>query len=137
MSFQAKSKGAGKDYHVLDCKYDLHQEVDKTGRPSSVKRGGRISLMVESTGENDLFEWKCDNYATKEGSGIYSKRDSDATMKEPKLKDAYMVFYNEKFSASTEAPMRISFTLSAREITLGNGHHTNAWPDAGGSNGGR
>ena len=137
MSFKAKFKAGSTEYNVLDCKYHLFQEVDDTGRPSSVTRGGSITLTLESTNDTALFEWMCDHFGLKDGSVVFTKRDSEATMKELKFTNAYMVAYAEKFTASTDAPMNMTVTLSAREITLGNGTHTNEWPDAGGSNGGR
>lgn len=57
MSFKAKLKVAGKEYNVLSVSYALFQETDATGRPSTVTRGGKIDVVVESTGEADFFEW--------------------------------------------------------------------------------
>ncbi len=127
MSFKAKFKAAGKEMNVLACDYDLHQEVDATGRPSSITRGGKINLTVESTGENDIFEWMCNNFERKDGSIVFTKRDSDATMKELKFKEGYLIGYDEKFTSADTNPMIISFTISAKEITMGNGTHTNEW----------
>jgi len=127
MSFKAKLKVAGKELNVLDCSYSLNQETDPTGRPSSVTRGGRINLKVESTGETDLFEWICNSFQTKDGSVVYLKRDSDATMKELKFKEGYLVDFEERFDAANDNPMITDFTISAKEITLGNGTHKNEW----------
>ena len=127
MSFKAKFKAAGKELNVLSCTFALHQEVDKTGRPSSVTRGGQITLTVESDANNDIFEWMCNNFERKDGSVVFTKRDSDATMKELKFKEGYLINFNEAFTASTDNPMNISFTISAKEITLGNGTHKNEW----------
>jgi hypothetical protein len=127
MSFKAKFKVAGKELNVLDCNYSLHQETDPTGRPSSVTRGGRINLRVESTNETDLFEWICNNFQTKDGSVVYLKRDSDATMKELKFKEGYLVDFAESFDAANDNPMTTNISISAKEITLGNGTHRNEW----------
>lgn len=127
MSFKAKFKAGGKEMNVLDCKYSLNQETDPTGRPSSITRGGKISLTVESTGETDLFEWICNSFQTKDGSVVYLKRDSDATMKELKFKEGYLIDFDERFDAANENPMTIAFTISAKELTLGNGTHKNEW----------
>ncbi|MFV0607391.1 MAG: type VI secretion system tube protein TssD [Niabella sp.] len=127
MSFKATFSVAGKEYRVLDASFDLHQVVDKTGRVSSETRGGKIHVIVESTNETDLFEWMIDAYSHKSGSIIFKKRDSDATMKELKFTEAYMIDYNESFSSSNDVPMSISFTLSAKEIELGNGKFSNEW----------
>jgi hypothetical protein len=127
MSFKAKLKVAGKELNILNHHFDLKQETDATGRPSSVTRGGKITLTVEANGETTFFEWMCNNFERKDGSIVYIKRDSDATMKELKFKEAYMVDYNETFNSTGENPVTETFTLSAKEIDLGNGKHVNEW----------
>ena len=127
MSFKAKLTVAGKPYNVLDCAYSLRQEVDATGRPSSITRGGKITLTVESNNETDLFEWMCNNFERKDGSVVFLKRDSDATMKELKFTEGYLIDFEEKFTSDNEKPMRVTFTISAKEIKMGNGTHSNEW----------
>lgn len=127
MSFKAKLKVAGKELNILKHHFDLRQETDATGRPSSVTRGGKITLTVEANGETTFFEWMCNNFERKDGSIVYIKRDSDATMKELKFKEAYMVDYNETFNSTGDNPVTETFTLSAKEIDLGNGKHVNEW----------
>src|ERR1700748_199076 len=104
MSFKAKLKVAGKEVNILNHHFSLKQETDATGRPSSVTRGGKITLTVEANGETTFFEWMCNNFERKDGSITYIKRDSDATMKELKFKEAYMVDYNETFNSTGENP---------------------------------
>lgn len=127
MSFKAKLSVAGKDYNVLNASYDLHQEVDATGRPSSITRGGKIYVTVESTQDTDLFEWMCNNFERKDGSIIFFKRDSDATMKELKFKEGYLIKFEEVYASDNKNPMIVSFGISAKEIAMGNGTHTNEW----------
>ncbi|KZS38900.1 phage tail protein [Aquimarina aggregata] len=127
MSFKAKLKVGGKEYNVLSCSYDLNQEVDATGRPSSITRGGRINLTVESTGETDLFEWQCSSFERKNGSITFSKRDTDAKMKELKFDEGYLVKFKEQFDSTGSNPLVTSFTISAREIESGQGKHINEW----------
>jgi len=127
MSFKAKLKVSGKEVNVLHCNYALKQETDATGRPSSITRGGKITMTVESTGDTQFFEWMCNNFERKDGSIVFVKRDSDATLKELKFKEAYLVEYRENFDATGENPVTETFTLSAREIGLGSGSHANEW----------
>ena len=127
MSFKAKFKAAGKELNVLDADYSLHQEVDPTGRPSSITRGGKIRLTVESNQETDLFEWMCNNFERKDGSIVFFKRDSDATLKELKFKEGYLIDFEESFHSANNNPMNITFSISAKEITMGNGTHVNEW----------
>ncbi len=127
MSFKAKLSVGGKDYNVLAFSFSMYQEVDNTGRPASVARGGTLNVEVESSAETDLFEWMCNSWEMKDGSVVFLKRDTDATLKELKFKQAYLVGYSEAFSGTTGVPMTISMTLSAQELTLGNGTHKNEW----------
>ncbi len=127
MSFKAKLSVAGKEVNVLSCSYDLFQEVDATGRPASITRGGRINIVVESSGETTFFEWMCNNFERKDGSIIFLKRDTDATLKELKFSEGYLVKYVEAFDAFNSNPMTESFTISAKKIELGSGVHENEW----------
>jgi hypothetical protein len=127
MSFKARLNVAGKEVNVLNCSYALHQEVDQTGRASSVTRGGRIVIEVESTGETTFFEWMTNSFERKDGSILFIKRDTDATLKELKFKEGYLVKYRENFESSGKLPLSETFTISAREISMGNGEHVNDW----------
>lgn len=127
MSFKAKLKVSGKEVNVLSCHYALKQETDPTGRPSSITRGGKITLTVESTGETAFFEWMTNSFERKDGSIVFLKRDSDATLKELKFTEAYLVDYRENFDSTGDNPVTETFTLSSKSIKLGNGEHINEW----------
>lgn len=127
MSFKARLKVAGKEFNILTCNYDLHQEVDATGRPSSVTRGGRINITIEANGESDFFEWMTNNFERKDGSIVFIKRDTDATLNELNFKEGYLVKYKESFDASGQSPLIETFTISAKEISMGSGEHVNEW----------
>ncbi len=127
MSFKAKLNVGGTEMNVLSCSYDLTQEVDATGRPSSVTRGGRIKLAVESTGGTELFEWMCNNFERKDGTITFYKRDTDSKQKELAFTEGYLVKYEEKFNSVDNMPMSEAFVISAREIKMGNGEHVNEW----------
>lgn len=127
MSFKAKLDVNGKQVNVLSCSYDLNQEVDATGRPSSVTRGGRIRLKVESTGDSSFFEWMVNNYERRDGTVSFLKRDTEAKMKQLKFSEGYLVSYSEQFEATDKQPLSETFTISAREITVGQGTHVNEW----------
>lgn len=128
MSFKAKLKVGGKEVNVLSCHYAMKQETDATGRPAAITRGGKITLTVESTNDTTFFEWMCNNFERKDGSIVFIKRDTDATLKELKFTEAYMVNYEEYYDGVNERPVTETFTLSARQIELGSGTHVNEWP---------
>lgn len=127
MSFKAVFKVDGNEYRVLKCSFALNQEVDNTGRPSSITRGGIVNLVIESTDDTSLFEWMCDSYMKKDASITFNKRDEDSKMKELEIGEAYMVSYEESFDDSGTGAMIESFSLSGRNIKLGNGEHENEW----------
>ena len=127
MSFKAKFTAAGITRNILVVDYGMIQQTDATGRPSSVSRGGKITLTVEGTGATDLFEWMTNSFERKDGSITFVKRDSDATLKELKFKEAYIVKYTEDFDSTSDNPLTETFILSAKEIELGNAKHTNEW----------
>lgn len=137
MSFKVRMNLDGKQYNVLSVKYGLSQETDATGRPSSIVRGGKITVSVESTGDSALFEKVSSNYDRVDGEIVFLKRDTDAALKTLKFSEAYVVSYEETFSgggltsgvasaAENEATME-TIVFSAREINMGNGTHTNEW----------
>ncbi|OAB78744.1 type VI secretion system tube protein TssD [Cochleicola gelatinilyticus] len=127
MSFKSKLKVSGKEYNVLSCSYELHQETDATGRPSSITRGGKIKITVESTADVSLSDWMFNNFERRDGSIVFLKRDTDATSKELKFTEGYMVKYLENFDATGKNPMSESFVISAKSISIGNGEHINDW----------
>lgn len=129
MAFKAKLNVGGKEYNVLTCNYRMHQETDTTGRPSSITRGGKIEITVESTSDTTLSDWMFNNFERKDGSIVFLKRDTDAKSKELKFTEAYMVNYSEAFDHSGENPMAESMVISAKTIGMGNGEHTNEWVD--------
>ncbi|WP_055446343.1 type VI secretion system tube protein TssD [Lacinutrix mariniflava] len=127
MAFKAKLKVGGQEYNVLNCSYELYQETDSTGRPSSITRGGKIKLTVESTADVSLSDWMFNNFERRDGSIRFIKRDSDSTSKELKFTEGYMVKYLENFDATGKNPMSESFVISAKAIAMGNGEHVNEW----------
>ncbi|WP_435524294.1 type VI secretion system tube protein TssD [Chryseobacterium indoltheticum] len=128
MSFKAKFKVAGKEFTALNVSYGLFQETDATGRPSTVTRGGKIDIVVEGTNSTELFEWMTNSFERKDGSVIFYKRDSDATLKELKFTEGYLVKHKENFDSTGENPLTETFTISARKIEMGSGAYENEWP---------
>lgn len=128
MSFKAKFKVAGKEFTALNVSYGLFQETDATGRPSTVTRGGKIDVVVEGTNSTELFEWMTNSFERKDGSVVFYKRDSDATLKELKFTEGYLVKHKENFDSTGENPLTETFTISARKIELGSGAYENEWP---------
>ncbi len=128
MAFKAQLELGGKKYHVISCHYALHQNVDHTGRPSSGVRGGSVSITIESSDDNSIYEWMTDEHSFKDGKITFFKRDQDSKMKELEFKQAACIDYTESFHAHSTGPMTIAFTISAKELHVGGNAHANNWP---------
>jgi hypothetical protein len=128
MAFKAKFVVDGKEYILLSASYHFYQETDVTGRPSSVTRGGQITVSVESSDDVDLAKWMMDSWGLKSGSLKFFKRDSEsAIMKQVDFEDAYLVSYDETYAHETSMPMVVTVTLSAKKIKVGDATHENEW----------
>ena len=127
MSFAATLELGSKKWTILNLHYSLNQETDHLGQPSSITRGGKITMTVEATEDTTFFDWMTNSFDRKDGSVKYKKRDGDATLKELKFKESYLVSYTENFDHDSSQPLSETFTLSARELDLGNSTFVNEW----------
>jgi hypothetical protein len=127
MAFKAELNLEG-ERRLVDFSFSLSRDVDPTGRPSGLVRGGSIQLTVESTEDTSLFEWITDPSKHKSGSIKIYKQDNDAVEKEVKFEKAYIVNYGESYHWQGQNNMLETFTLSAEKIEVGGGEHDNEWP---------
>lgn len=132
MSFKAKLKFGSKEYDVLSCSYSFSRDVDHKGRPASTVYGGTVSCSIESTEDTTIIESMVNSkHKPVNGSVTFFKREEDnAKMKEITWTDGYVIAYSEAIDAVGGSPMHISFTVSARELKIGNADHQNEWPKA-------
>ena len=128
MAFRSIFTVDGNEFRVLSCSYHLYQETDVTGRPSSVTRGGQITITIESTDDTSLFNWMTNSYECKNGSVKFFKRDSElAIMKRVDFEEAYLVSFEETFTHNTEMPMIITISISAKKMKIGDSSQVNEW----------
>ncbi len=127
MSFLSKLTVDGKTYNVLECTYEMNQQVDETGKPIGRPRGGRISLAIESDSDTDIFHWMKEPDQTKDGTITFFKRDAMAQQKVLQFTQGFCIDYKEQFIADDEAPMVTTITISAQQIKLGNVDFNNLW----------
>lgn len=128
MAFRADLTMNGKTYRLLHCSYALNRDIDPTGRPSSEVKGGTISFEIESTEDTSIWDLMIAQFKSVNGSITFKKRDEDAKMKELKFDTAYVVQLSENFDSVGGNPMTTSFTLSAKQLTLGSEELKNEWP---------
>jgi Hemolysin coregulated protein Hcp (TssD) len=129
MAFLAKiSIDGNEEINVLNCDFRFTQATDATGKPTSIPQGGFISLVVESTRETEIFDWMISPASTKHGVITFYRRDMFSKLKTLSFNDAYCVDYHESFDHKGEHPMQISFTLSAKKLTLNDSEFVNNRP---------
>lgn len=128
MSFLAKLEIDGEEMNVLHCGFRFNKAIDATGKPTSIPKGGTVNLVVESTGNTNLFDWMISATQTKNGSVTFFRRDTSSKLKKLEFSEAYCVDYNETYDHSGEHPMQVELLISALEIKLNDSEFKNNWP---------
>ena len=113
---------------VLFVKYELNQNTDVEGQPTGTTRGGKITVKVKSNddGNTDILEWMIDTYMSKSGTISFPNRQG-GEMKHLSFKEGYVVEYAETYDSTNELLQFEEFTISAKEIQIGNARHNNRW----------
>jgi len=129
MAFRANLNFEGEDFDVIKCNYAVERDVDSKGRPSSNLYGGKINITVESTTKVSLFDKMASQFKPNTGTITFKKDDDDATMKELKWENGYIVNLEEGMKTVGELPMLITLTISAQSFTIGDAVFTQNWPE--------
>ena len=113
---------------VLFVRYELNQQTDVEGQPTGTTRGGKIYIKVKSNddGNTELLEWMIDTYMSKSGTISFPNRQG-GEMKHLDFKEGYMVEYAETYDSTNSLLQYEEFTISAKEIQVGNARHNNRW----------
>jgi len=113
---------------ILFVRYELNQQTDVEGQPTGTTRGGKIHVKVKSNddGNTDLIEWMIDTYMSKSGT-ISFPNHQGGEMKHLSFKEGYVVEYSETYDSTNSLLQYEEFTISAKEIQVGNARHNNRW----------
>lgn len=113
---------------VIFVKYELNQQTDIEGQPTGTTRGGKITVKVKSNddGNTDILEWMIDTYMSKSGTISFPNRQG-GEMKHLSFKEGYVVQYAETYDSTNSLLQYEEFTISAKEIAIGNARHNNRW----------
>lgn len=113
---------------VIFVKYELNQQTDVEGQPTGTTRGGKITVKVKSNddGNTDILEWMIDTYMSKSGTISFPNRQG-GEMKHLSFKEGYVVAYAETYDSTNDLLQFEEFTISAKEIAIGNARHNNRW----------
>ena len=117
-----------KEREVLYVRYELNQQTDVEGQPTGTTRGGKIYVKVKSNddGNTDILEWMIDTYMSKPGTISFPNRQG-GEMKHLSFKEGYVVEYAETYDSTNDLLQYEEFTISAKEIQIGNARHNNRW----------
>ncbi len=124
------------DVRVVDFSYRFNRDIDASGRPSGIVRGGTVQMTIESTKSAFLPTWMTlAQGKMKEGQiEIMDDTDDEKPIKTIKFVDAYIVEYGENFSWQGGENMMETFVVSAQKITIegdgGPAEYENEWPKA-------
>jgi len=131
MAYKATLTLASKTYDVLSSSFSFNRSVDPKGRPSSGVYGGEIHLVVESYADTTLVELMLNKQHTAQAGEIsFDQGTADGKMKTIKFTDGFITNYTESAQAHGGDAMTIQFTISAREISIGDAAKlTNEWPE--------
>jgi len=123
MAHEARLKIESKDYHVLECEYEIIQPVKDNGQPAGHPSGGMIHLTVVAPDNTDLFlhEWMHSPVEHKEGEIIFSVVGAaKPSEKNVKFKRAHCVRLYEYFNAHKgDIQMLTKITISPAEFSFG------------------
>ena len=113
---------------VLYVRYELNQQTEVDGQPTGTTGGGKFHVKVKSNddGNTDLLEWMIDTYMSKSGTISFPNRQG-GEMKQLTFKEGYVVEYSETYDSTNSILQFEEFTISAKEIQVGNARHNNRW----------
>lgn len=129
MSFKCKLNFSGKEFNVVYFDITFDRPVDHFRRPSGLVKGCKIAFTIEATDNNDFFSWFISQFQTKDGTFVFFQRDSEQKMRDIEFKRAYIISYNENFSAYGDNPYVINLEISCDEVRILNASMAAFWPD--------
>ena len=108
MSFTAKLIFEDREINILNFSYTFRQNVDYNGKPSAKPRLAGLSMIIESTKDNDLLSWMYDPLLRKQLKIHIEPRSLNGKGRTIEFIDACCVEYLEKFNDNDTKPMTIS-----------------------------
>ena len=129
MPFNANLEVDNKQFRIINCNYEMKRETDEFGKPTTPTRGGKITITIESSTEPIFAIWMTSEKMRKAGKIVFEDPLEDADYKTVEFTDAYMVKYKEEFgSDAVDSGMIETFTISAKELKIGDAKKENKWP---------
>jgi hypothetical protein len=117
----------GNTYLLNSVFFEISQAVDHFGRPSSVPKGGKIEIELDSIKDDVLFDWMVHSRKTMKGSINLYESDHETKLKELKFENAFCIGYGEIFEEAREESLITRLIISAEKLSIGNIDMDNAW----------
>ena len=117
----------GNTYLLNKISIEIGEAVDKSGRPSSKSKGGKIDIELDSVKDEVFYDWMVQTRKTLNGSINLYEADFETKLKEIKFEEAYCINYVEIFTEALEDNMITKFTISAEKLSVGNIDMDNQW----------
>jgi Hemolysin coregulated protein Hcp (TssD) len=128
MSFKASLSLDGKFITDLNyCYLDINQDIDSRGRPSSIPKGGKITLEFDTLPDDSITIWAADPVKEKGGKIVYRGIDNSSIQKEIIFQKALCVEFSERFDSFSSAAMVTVITISAPVVIIDGSKLDNHW----------
>jgi hypothetical protein len=119
-----------KDGRLTSVTFGLQRTTDNIGRPVSSWRPGTIAMKLEATDSSKLMEWCSKSTDQKDGEITFQKIDGEQSMIKLQWKYGYIISHHIQYGPHG---LTIDFTISAKDVTYGNGTIKQPWPAGGGA----
>ncbi len=122
-TFHGKIEVAGKKYGIVECKYRFFQETDSTGKPSTRPRGGKITFIMPSLSDENVFFYKWMFSKTQVYSGLFKfvvySQQNKRSFKTVNFENAYCVELEDYFNDHDSRLIYTRVTIVAEKISVG------------------
>jgi len=117
----------GNTYALNSVSFEIGQDLDHFGRPSSMPKGGKIEIELNTVEDDVLFDWMVRTEKMLNGSISLYEADNETRLKELKFENALCIAYTEVFEEAMEENLVTRLTISAEKLSIGNIDLDNAW----------
>lgn len=107
------------EYELRHADYELSRNIDHKGEIISDVTGGRIRVVIDGFGDEDIFSWLFDP-AKQENGEIVTTDGNEAVLEKFAFTKARAIKYRLHFDAGTKEAVSAVLTIDAGEITTEN-----------------
>lgn len=104
------------EYELRHADYELSRNVDHKGEIVSDIMGGRIRVVIDGFGDEEIFSWLFDP-AKQENGEIVTTDGNETVLEKFTFAKAKAVKYRLHFDANTKDAVLAVLTIDAGEIT--------------------